>query len=285
MPRKKLPYREGDWFAVPLPEGDYVVGLVARMDRKGTILGYFFCPRHEQLPTMKDIVHLSTSDVVLVGLCGDLGILEGRWIIIGRVEPWNRSEWPLPAFALISVDKKRAWRVQYNEDDLTEVVRMRKTRPEEVDHLPEDGLYGAGAIEIRLSQLLPSSKGISSSSSNSEERELLEADIFDIDIAFDVRDTFEDALTEGLDVPAATERVLNEFKDQIRDLDDGPIIYLALSALQLEHGVLQPKIKEQALRIITAGHLLERLEDPTDRAVRQQVLEQLQARLSASRTE
>jgi len=31
-------YREGDWFAVPLRLGGYVVGLVARGPQRGTVL-------------------------------------------------------------------------------------------------------------------------------------------------------------------------------------------------------------------------------------------------------
>ena len=35
MARRKLPYDEGDWAAVPLEGGGYALGLIARMDRGG----------------------------------------------------------------------------------------------------------------------------------------------------------------------------------------------------------------------------------------------------------
>ena len=46
---RKLPYSEGDVFAVPLPDGGYGVGVVTRMDGKGSVLGYFLrrAPRRD----------------------------------------------------------------------------------------------------------------------------------------------------------------------------------------------------------------------------------------------
>lgn len=40
-------YREGSRFAVPLRQGGYAVGLVARVNPRGVLLGYFFGPRHD----------------------------------------------------------------------------------------------------------------------------------------------------------------------------------------------------------------------------------------------
>ena len=154
MPRKRLPYKEGDWFAVPLRDGGYALGLVARMNGKGSVLGYFFGPWREQCPTKEDTQGLSSADAILVRLFGDLGLLEGKWPILGRSDLWDRADWPLPAFARIAVDKSRAWRVEYSEADINQVVREVPVNPNKVSHLPEDGLSGSGALEIRLTQLL-----------------------------------------------------------------------------------------------------------------------------------
>ncbi len=63
---KKLPYREGDWFAVPLQDGDYAVGLVARCPRGGKVfLGYFFGPRRKRMPNLKDLQGLTAEDALL----------------------------------------------------------------------------------------------------------------------------------------------------------------------------------------------------------------------------
>lgn len=49
---KRLPYREGTWFALPLRKGGYAVGVVARMAPRGRIiLAYFFGPKRNQIPS------------------------------------------------------------------------------------------------------------------------------------------------------------------------------------------------------------------------------------------
>jgi hypothetical protein len=55
MGSQKINYREGDWFAVPLRDGGYAVGLVARMDNRGGVLGYFFGPRRDDVPSPSDV--------------------------------------------------------------------------------------------------------------------------------------------------------------------------------------------------------------------------------------
>src|SRR5690349_2862282 len=123
MPRRKLPYKEGDWFAVPLRSGGYGLGLVARMNGKGIGLGYFFPPKHEEPPTKEDVTDVSADDAVLIRRIGDLGLLRGEWPIISSSEKWSRDDWPLPAFARIAVDRSRAWRLEYSEHDVNELLR------------------------------------------------------------------------------------------------------------------------------------------------------------------
>ena len=154
MPRKKLPYKEGDWFAIPLRKGGYALGLVARLDGTGGIIGYFFGPRHEQLPTKEEIMGLSADSAVLIRHFGDLGLLRGEWPIISHSSVWNRAHWPLPAFARISMDDKQALRIEYAETDINQPIREVPISIEEAHRLPEDGVSGYGAIEIRLTKLL-----------------------------------------------------------------------------------------------------------------------------------
>jgi hypothetical protein len=106
--------------------------------------------------------------------------------------------------------------------------------------------------------------------------------IFDNDVALDIRDAFEDAVSEGLDSSAATQRVLEEFAQAAEDFDDGPVISLALAALQLQREALQPEMRERALHIIATGEGL-RSWAAVDAATldeRRQVLAQLQTRLA-----
>lgn len=154
MPRRKLPYKEGDWFAVPLQPTGYGLGLVARMNGKGVVLGYFFGPLHAQCPTKHNTAGLSAKDAILIRQFGDPGLVSGKWPIIYRSDPWYREEWPLPTFASIAVDRTRALRVEYSEEDINIAVNEVPISISEARVLPEDGLSGSGAIEIRLANLL-----------------------------------------------------------------------------------------------------------------------------------
>lgn len=154
MARRKLPYREGDWCLLPLPGGGSGLGLVARADGRGIALGYFFGPRLEQPPSVAEIEARRPEDAVLVGLFGDLGFLEGLWKVVHRPAGWDRTAWPLPAFARYdALDRSKASRIVYDEDTL----RERGETPialDEAARLPQDGLMGAGYVEIVLNRLL-----------------------------------------------------------------------------------------------------------------------------------
>ena len=107
--------------------------------------------------------------------------------------------------------------------------------------------------------------------------------IFDNDTALDVRGDFEGALAEGLDVEAATERIFDEYAEALDDPDDGPVIRLALAALQLEHGALQPAVRDAALEVIDGGEGIRRFEEEWPEGVpdRTRVLQELRVRLVA----
>jgi hypothetical protein len=92
MPAVK--YKEGDWFAVPLRDGGFAVGVVARTDWNRIPLGFFFGPRRDGLPSVNDLARLKARDALLSVHFGDLGLGYGEWPIIGRVAGWDRAAWP-----------------------------------------------------------------------------------------------------------------------------------------------------------------------------------------------
>ncbi|MBM3240185.1 hypothetical protein FJZ31_28200 [Candidatus Poribacteria bacterium] len=158
MGKKKLPYKEGDWFGVPLEDGGYAVGLIARSRRGGKALfGYFFGPRRSRLPNLNDIRDLTMADAILIGRFGDLGLYTGEWPIIGHSEPWDRNAWPM--LPLIRVDEfsKKAWKVEYSEDDPSLIVQETPCDAKEAYRFPRDRAMGSGAVELRLMKLFSSS--------------------------------------------------------------------------------------------------------------------------------
>lgn len=150
-------YSEGDLFAVPLSEGRYAVGIVARSDAKGAVLGYFFGPVQldpNHLPGAEELDHLRASDAVLVKVFGDLGLVHGNWPIIGQLPSWQREDWPMPALARREELTGRYLRVQYPDDDPNGQPVEVPIEREEYERLPEDGLAGSAWLEARLNNLL-----------------------------------------------------------------------------------------------------------------------------------
>lgn len=152
---KRLPYQEGDWFAVPLRSGGYAVGIVARTTKRaGGIIGYFFGPRRDEVPKLHELAGLKAEHAIHVKRFGDLSLLEGGWPIIGRLPGWDRSKWPLPRFVRQDVLSDTAWVEEYADDDPDKIVSERSVKFEDVRDLPRAGSSGAGAIEIVLTKLL-----------------------------------------------------------------------------------------------------------------------------------
>jgi len=154
---RKVPYSEGDVFAVPLRDGGYALGVVGRMDGKGSVLGYFFGHRYDEVPDLAHVGELNAVDNVLVQIFGDLGLIRGKWPVLGRLRVWRPEEWPMPAFGRHEELTGRYLRVEYADDDPNSRPREVEVPREEYQHLPEDGLAGFGFTEARLTRLLAAS--------------------------------------------------------------------------------------------------------------------------------
>jgi hypothetical protein len=144
---------EGDWFAVPLRTDGFAVGVVARAGRGGVLLGYFFGPRRQAQPGIDDVSHLRAEQAVLVGRFGHLGLTEGTWPLLGRARGWDRSTWPTPVFVRHDEMTGRTLHVRY-DDSASRLISETPVSPGPADPAPQDGLMGAGFVEIRLTRLL-----------------------------------------------------------------------------------------------------------------------------------
>ena len=108
-------------------------------------------------------------------------------------------------------------------------------------------------------------------------------EIFEDDTTLDVRGVFEDALAEGVSVVEATHRVIEKMASAVVDYDHGSLVWLALAALQLEQGELQPWVKAPAMWVIDVGIGLEGWQDsgPDEFAKRKAALAAFRAQLEA----
>jgi hypothetical protein len=152
-----MTYAEGDWFAVPLRDTGYAIGFVARKhcnDIGGIIVGYFFGPRRRTVPTLAQVSGLKSDEALLICRCGDLSLVDGTWPLIGHASESAATRWPVPAFLSKDPISGELRKVFYTDEDIRQIAHHEPALREEVAHLHRDGLFGAGAVEIRLTSLL-----------------------------------------------------------------------------------------------------------------------------------
>lgn len=155
---KRIKYTEGQWFAVPLRGGNFGIGIIVRgqySTRGG--LGYFFGPEYAVNPTGKDTLNKKPENALLVCLFGDLGIISGEWPLILSGKPFLREEWPVPFFhKILPFPEKSAVIVEYGQNyNGVGTLPIREIKVDISDKilcLPEDGLFGSGAVEIELTR-------------------------------------------------------------------------------------------------------------------------------------
>ncbi len=150
--RRKLNYEEGSVIVFPLKKGGFARGVVARMDGKGGIFGYFFGPKLASIDDAS-MDGLQPKNAIWLTEFGDLGLLENAWTVIGKLPNWNREEWPMPPLIRLDEVQHRATLVFY--DDRT----FDRIREYEVDFslaksYPREGSSGYVAVEIWMSKLL-----------------------------------------------------------------------------------------------------------------------------------
>jgi len=158
-PRQKhIKYSEGQWFAVPLKDGGYALGIIVRGSYKTHGgLGYFFGPRYAEVPNEQETWHKQPSDAILITWFGDLGIIWGKWPLIPSSRPFRREDWPVPKFRRIDcLNPAKGWLVEYGQNDTEFGVPIREIRCDarDLEGLPEDGYDGYEAVEIALTKLL-----------------------------------------------------------------------------------------------------------------------------------
>lgn len=150
----KVNYVEGTWFAVPLRNGGFAVGLVARATSRGPcVLAYLFGPKHDTVPTLSQVLQLDASSAVKVARVGDLHLIDGRWPVLGHASDFRRSAWHFPKFVRADEIARRAWTVVYSED---EPGRAIAEIPVEFSTslVDDDAAYGAGAVELVMTKIL-----------------------------------------------------------------------------------------------------------------------------------
>lgn len=145
---RRRPYVEGDWFAIPIDEGCFAAGRIARVHATGRIVfAYLFGPFVQQ-PTLTDLEALSAEAAVMIGMVGDRGLMLGEWPVLGS-GAWVRDAWPLMPFRNVDPITGKVRRVEYADSDLTMPV-VWQVSEDEMTSAPQDTLYGHVSLQNHL---------------------------------------------------------------------------------------------------------------------------------------
>lgn len=151
MRRKKLKIKEGDVFAVPLLQGGYAIGLVAR-EHKGITLGYFFKSIFTEVPEFLDATDINSWPVAFIGKFSSLGIEEEEWPLLKTNFVFKREDWPIPVFKMQDLLTEQYFAVLY-DDTLVNEERYKITK-EEADKLFGHAYSGHGSLQKKISSLI-----------------------------------------------------------------------------------------------------------------------------------
>jgi hypothetical protein len=86
-----------------------------------------------------------------------------------------------------------------------------------------------------------------------DELEAVTAPFLASDLALEVRSVYDERLTAGEGPGPATAAVFESFRNLLGDPDEGPVIFLAVAAIQLREGQLLDPIRDAALSLIDSG--------------------------------
>lgn len=149
-------FPEGTFFSLPLEDGRFAVGIIARRSpSKGKYLGhfgYFWGPYLSVDACRINLDRLSPKNAQLNLITSGLHLKSGRWSVIGQKEPWDRKEWPFPDFYQHPPGTNIFYRVRFDEDDIGR-MKLQELIPD-TQNLDEYSVSGAAAAEIKLSKAM-----------------------------------------------------------------------------------------------------------------------------------
>ncbi len=156
--RDRKCYLEGDWILVPFDKGDgFAVGIIARVNLKGILAGFFFAPAVDAPPPVEQLQLMTPEEAVDIERFSDVGLLDDGWPIIWRSPNWGveRELWRLPDFGRVdSVDTSIGFRTTYDPDDPAVRIREVRCSADEARSLPHDSFSGHISLQIGLRMIL-----------------------------------------------------------------------------------------------------------------------------------
>lgn len=151
--KKKLKIQEGDVFSYPINDDLFGIGLVLRINGM-IMLSVFFDPKFVNQDSNVLKLDLSKQVIFFTCLCSALGIKNSRWKILGKLESWDKRQWPIPVFKRKDSLSGEYSKVFYNENlEETNCIEVESGAVTIID-CPDDGLAGYGYVESKMKKLL-----------------------------------------------------------------------------------------------------------------------------------
>lgn len=91
--------------------------------------------------------------------------------------------------------------------------------------------------------------------------------IEDDDLVADVISVFDDRLKSGDSVSSATDHVLSQFSESLKDSDEEPIVWMAIAKAQWSYGELTPAVLNHVRSLVNEGLGLDRWSEAGDSEV------------------
>lgn len=152
MKRKHM--EEGMVFGVPLEEGGYSPGVVARYFRVNRILlGYFYPRVNDGGENHINVGDLRPEHSIAQFLSVDDEYRSGRWPIWGKIPNWSRENWPLPFFIKDFPLGEGSFVIQLEDFNPFEELSRRLVR-DPPKNLPCYSFISGNTTEFKLSRLL-----------------------------------------------------------------------------------------------------------------------------------
>lgn len=104
--------------------------------------------------------------------------------------------------------------------------------------------------------------------------------LFSSDLARQVRQRMIEELDGASSTGEATANVLAEFRGAMGDVNEGPVVFLAIAATQLDRRALLPEVRDGAIDLIESGEA-QRAWQSTDGTLSRQRREMLERLLEA----
>lgn len=112
------------------------------------------------------------------------------------------------------------------------------------------------------------------------------ANLYQDDVALDVKDEYKDILRRGKTNEEAMQEIIDKYQELLEDAEDRGVFWLALADTQWNLGRLDEQVKEQALEIIELGTDLKRWESNEKLYnKRKEILEKLKEKLLSPQPE